>query len=180
VGLRRRLPGGHRSGIIETQAREEEFVPRQVELLLVEPLHIAVVRDRVAPGDLARFVRAACGEVWTFVREAGLPTPGRNLALHLDAAGSVECGVEVSAPFPGNGRILCSQTPGGRVATAAHFGPYKLLSETHRAIRKWCADHGHELSGVSWEVYGHWKESWNSDPSQIRTDVYYEIREKTG
>jgi hypothetical protein len=29
------------------------------------------------------------------------------------------------------------------------------------------------LAGPNWEVYGHWQDEWNSDPSKIRTDVFY-------
>jgi hypothetical protein len=153
--------------------KKEESVQYQIELTRVEPVQTAVVRDCVKPEDLARFVPAACGEVWSFIRGPGLPAPGRHLALYLDDQGSVECGVEVAAPFTGNGRIVCSQLLGGLVAATPHFGSYRLLCEAHRAVRKWCADHGHRMSGVSWELYGHWKEEWNSDPSKIRTDVYY-------
>jgi effector-binding domain-containing protein len=94
----------------------------------------------------------------------------------LDAEGSIECGVEVSAPFTGNARIVCSHTPGGLVATTPHLGPYHLLCDAHRAVQKWCFDHGHRVTGVSWELYGHWKEEWNSDPSKILTNVYYLIQ----
>ena len=137
----------------------------------------AVVRDCVPPGGLPQFVPAACGEVWSFVRAAGLPKPGRHVALYLDAQGSVEVGAEVSAPFAGNDRVHCSQLPAGRVATTVHFGPYLRLFEAHDRIRQWCAGHGHRLAGISWEIYGHWEESWNANPSQIRTDVFYRLEE---
>ena len=147
-----------------------------VELTRVGPLHTAVIRDRIPARELSRFVPAACGEVWTFIRKPGLPKPGRNLALYLDRAGSVECGVEVSSPFTGNDRVISSHTPGGLVATTTHFGPYISLVETHRAIETWCSAQGHQMSGASWELYGHWQEEWTSDPSKIRTDVYHLIR----
>ncbi len=139
----------------------------------------AVVRGRVEPKDLSKFVPAACGEVWSFIRSAGLPRPGRHVALYLDVGGTVEVGAEVSEPFIGNDRIHCSQLPVGRVVTATHFGPYPRLSEAHAAIRQWCAAHGHRLAGISWEVYGHWEESWNADPSKIRTDVFYLLQKQT-
>ncbi len=139
----------------------------------------AVVRDRVHPRELSRFVPAACGEVWAFARSAGLPKPGRHIALYLDAQGSVEVGAEVFAPFTGNDRIHCSQLPAGRVATTVHLGPYQRLSEAHTSLRHWCAKHGHLLTGISWEVYGHWDESWNTDPSKIRTDVFYQLQDQT-
>src|SRR6266498_1097643 len=109
----------------------------QIKLTHSEAITTAVIRNRVPAKDLARFVPAACGEVWSFIRSAGLPRPGRHLALYLDAQGSVEVGAEVSEPFAGNDRVHCSQLPAGQVGTATHFGPYARLSEAHTAIGAW-------------------------------------------
>ena len=151
-------------------------MPYKIELKNSEATLTAVVRERVQPRELSRFVPAACGEVWSFVRSAGLPKPGRHTALYLDA-GLVEVGAEVFERFVGNDRVHCSKLPSGRVATTVHFGPYQRLSEAHTRIRHWCAEHGHLLTGISWEVYGHWDESWNADPSKIRTDVFYLLQD---
>jgi len=110
----------------------------QIDLAHSEPIHTAVIRGRVRPQELAQFVPAACGEVWSFARSANLPRPGRHLALYLDEQGSVEVGVELSEPFVGNDRVQCSKLPAGRVVTTVHFGPYPLLREAHRAIHRWC------------------------------------------
>jgi effector-binding domain-containing protein len=152
----------------------------QLQLMRAEPVHTAVIRNRVPPKELAQFVPAACGEVWSFIRSAGLPRPGRHLALYLDAQGAVEVGAEVSEPFAGNDRVHCSQLPAGRVVTTIHYGPYGLLSDAHAAIREWCAAHGHQRSGMSWEIYGHWEESWNADSSKIRTDVFHLLEDFKG
>jgi len=144
----------------------------EIQIAVAKTVLTAVIRDRVLPKDLARFVPAACGEVWTFIRTAGLPRPGRHTALYLND-GSIEVGAEVSEPFAGNDRVRCSQLPAGRVATTTHFGPYQRLGEAHAAIRQWCDQHGHRHSKVCWEIYGHWDASWNSDPSKIRTDVFH-------
>ena len=53
------------------------------------------------------------------------------------------------------------------------MGPYQRLGEAHMAIPDWCTSHGHTRAGPNWELYGHWKEAGNTDPSQIRTDVFY-------
>jgi effector-binding domain-containing protein len=145
----------------------------QIELTKSERIVTAVIRSQVPAKELARFVPAACGEVWSYIRSAGLPRPGRHVTLYLDGQGSIEVGAEVSAPFVGNERIQCSQLPPGRAATTVHFGPYERLSEAHAAIRDWCARQGHSCSGVFWEIYGHWDESWNDDSSKIRTDIFY-------
>src|ERR1051326_4672235 len=137
----------------------------QIELIDSVPTTTAVIRSRVPAKELGQFVPAACGEVWSFIRSAKLPRPGRHTSLYL-ADGLVEVGAEVSEPFVGNERIHCSQLPAGAVATTVHFGPYQKLTNAHSAIREWCAKHGRECSGISWEIYGHWEESWNLDPSK--------------
>ncbi len=148
-----------------------------IEIQRVEPVLTAVVRDRVPRQMLSKFVPAACGEVWNYVRAAKIPRPGRHVSLYLDGEGSVEVGVEVGETFVGNDRVHCSALPAGRVATVTHFGPYGQLGSAHAAVREWCAREGHRLSQVSWEIYGHWDESWNTDPSKIRTDIYYLLSE---
>ena len=147
-------------------------MPYQIDLTDAKPITTAVIRSRVPAQELPQFVPAACGEVWSFFRSAGLRRPGRHVALYLDD-GFVEVGAEVLEPFTGNERIHCSQLPGGVVATTVHFGPYGRLRDAHAAIREWCARHGHRFSGTCWEIYGHWEESWNAEPSKIRTDVYH-------
>src|SRR5512139_2162931 len=125
----------------------------EIKLTNAEAILTAVIRSRVKPRELSKFVPAACGEVWSFIRSAGLPRPGRHVALYLDA-GLVEVGVEVAEPFAGNDRIHCSQLPAGRVVTATHLGPYARLGGTHAGIRQWCAGRGHRLSTICWEIYG--------------------------
>jgi len=144
----------------------------QIELTESKPIMTAVIRSRVAPQDLPRFVQAACGEVWSFARSAGLRRPGRHTSLYFED-GFVEVGAEVSEPFTGNERIHCSQLPGGDVATTVHFGPYGNLKDAHAAIREWCTTQQRRFSGTCWEIYGHWEQSWNKDASKIRTDVFY-------
>ena len=152
----------------------------QIELTHSKPITTAVIRKRVPAKELAQFVPAACGEVWSFIRSEGLLRPGRHLALYLDAQGLVEVGAEVSEPFTGNERIHCSQLPEGQVVTTTHFGPYERLGDAHRAICQWCIDQGREPTGIYWEIYGHWEESWNTDSSKIRTDVFYLLYDPKG
>ena len=144
----------------------------EIRLTKVDVILTAVIRERVRPAELSKFVPAACGEVWSFVRTAGLPRPGRHTALYL-ASGMVEVGAEVSERFTGNDRVHCSQLPAGQVLTTTHFGPYLRLGDAHTAIRQWSVAQGQHLSGISWEIYGHWDQSWNTDPSKIRTDIFY-------
>lgn len=143
----------------------------RLELLSSRPL--AVVRRRAAQHELSKIVPDACGTVWSVIRSQKVAGAGRHIAVYLDCQINLEVGVELEAPFAGFGEVVGSATPAGLVATTTHFGPYGLLYQAHEAIRLWCATNGHTFAGPSWEIYGHWKDEWNSDPSKICTDIYY-------
>ena len=133
------------------------------------PRLIAVIRCVASPGDLSRVIPACCGEVWAYARTARLRQPGRHVAVYFDGAIHLECGVEILERFAGDGRVVCSSTPDGTVATTTHLGPYDQLSRAHDAVRRACADRDRMLAGPNWEIYGH----WTDDPARLQTDVYY-------
>jgi effector-binding domain-containing protein len=143
----------------------------RLEQVAARPL--AVVRRVAKQQDLPKVVPDACGTVWKVVRSLPIPGAGRHVALYHDGVINLEVGVELDAPFSGHGEVVGSATPAGPVATATHFGPYHLLGGAHQAIHDWCKANGRTPAGPNWEVYGHWVDEWNTDPSKIRTDVFY-------
>ena len=151
-----------------------------VRLEQLDSRPLAVVRRLARPEDLSKVVPEACGTVWNVVRAQQIAGAGRHIAVYLNGNIDLEVGVELETPFAGYGEVVGSATPAGTVATTTHFGPYGRLHEAHDAIRQWCADQGHTLAGPSWEIYGHWVDEWNSDPSKIRTDVFYLLKTDGG
>ena len=147
---------------------------------LVSSRPLAVVRRRAGLQELSKVVPDACGTVWAVVRAQQVTGAGRHVAVYLDDQINLEVGVELDTPFAGFGEVVGSATPPGLVATTTHFGPYGLLHGAHQAILQWCGENGHTLAGPSWEIYGHWKDEWNSDPSKIRTDIYYLLVDDKG
>jgi effector-binding domain-containing protein len=146
----------------------------RLEQLSSRPL--AVVRRRAKSHELATVVPDACGIVWGVIRAQKVMGAGRHVALYWDDQINLEVGVEVATPFAGHGDVVGSATPAGAVATTVHFGPYARLHEAHEAIRQWCANHAHTLAGPNWEIYGHWTDECNRDPTKIRTDVFYLLK----
>ena len=134
---------------------------------------LAVVRRRASLQELATVVPDACGTVWAVLRAQQVPGAGRHVAIYWDDQINLEVGVELAAPFTGYGEVVGSATPAGLVATTTHYGPYGQLHEAHEAIRRWCGNNGYTLAGPNWEIYGHWKDEWNSDPSKICTGVFH-------
>jgi len=143
----------------------------RVEVLGSIPL--LVTRRRALPSEFSRIVPEACGTVWKFVKTQEIQGAGRHVAIYLDGHVNLEVGVEMAAPCAGQGEIVASKTPAGRVAAAVHFGPYAHLGKTHAAIRDWCARRQHPLAGPNWEIYGNWAAEWSREPAKIRTDIYY-------
>jgi effector-binding domain-containing protein len=137
---------------------------------------IAVVRRLASAQQLARVIPDACGTVWNMVRAQKLVGAGRHVALYWDDKINLEVGVELDGLFAGHGDVVSSATPSGTVATVVHLGPYSGLHSAHATIRRWCVQHGHTLAGPNWEIYGHWVDEWNSNPSVIRTDVFYLLK----
>jgi len=134
---------------------------------------LAVVRRQAVPRDFSKVVPAACGAVWNVMKSQKVANPGRHVSVYLDDQNNLEIGVEVPTPFASFGEVIGSSTPAGRVVTTTHFGPYPGLRDAHAAIHRWCKANGHTPIRPMWEVYGHWKDDWNNDPSKIQTDIFY-------
>jgi effector-binding domain-containing protein len=147
-----------------------------VEVQQVESVPVAVVRRQARPADLSHLVPECCGLVWEVLR-AQRTKAGRHVAIYWDRSIRLEVGVELQGLFVDDGEVVCSATPAGTVASATHFGPYGGLSAAHDAVQLWCKANGRQLAGPSWETYGHWEREWNDDPSRIRTDVYYLLKD---
>jgi effector-binding domain-containing protein len=148
----------------------------QVRLEQLGSIPLAVIRRQARQADLPRIVPECCGLVWNAVR-AQKAKGGRHVAVYWDGSIRLEAGVELEGPFTDAGDVVRSATPTGTVASVTHHGPYHTLGAAHRAVLAWCEANGRTLAGPSWEIYGHWQEAWNSDPSQIRTDVYYQVKD---
>ena len=145
-----------------------------VRIQEVLSLPLAVVRRQARASDLARMVPECCGVVWNALRDQSV-RGGRHVALYWDGTIRLEVGVEIEGPFSEVGGVVRSATPSGPAATTTHFGPYHTLDRAHNAIREWCREKQLRLAGPSWEIYGHWRDEWNADPSQVQTDVFYQL-----
>jgi effector-binding domain-containing protein len=145
-----------------------------VQLQRLNSVPVAVIRRQARAAELSRVVPECCGLVWDEVR-AQQAKAGRHVAIYWDASIRLEVGVELLGSFAEHGEVVRSATPAGAVACVTHFGPYSSLGAARGAVREWCKANNHSFAGPSWEIYGHWQPEWNSNPSQIRTEVYYQL-----
>ncbi|HUL73102.1 MAG TPA: GyrI-like domain-containing protein [Vicinamibacterales bacterium] len=145
-----------------------------VELRDLPGVSLAVVRRVARVPELSRLVPECCGLVWNALKAQGI-RGGRHVAVYWDESIKLDVGVELAVPFAEHDGLVRSATPAGAVATTTHFGPYGGLGAAHGAVREWCRANHHPLAGPCWEIYGHWQDAWNADPSKIRTDVFYQM-----
>lgn len=154
-------------------------MPYDVRVVQLAEAPIAVVDGRARQADFPRVIRPLfdrfyqnAGSVTTGPRGLNIIVyrnrPDVNLLVSEEGV-PLEAGVQVPAPFTGNGVIRCSSTPGGKAATVVHMGPYDQLGRAYDALGQWRIASGAAWAGPFWEVYGH----WNDDPAHLRTDVYY-------
>jgi effector-binding domain-containing protein len=153
--------------------------PYTVHFERLESLPVAVMRRDARQSDLPRVVPEICGLVWNALKAQQI-RGGRHVAIYWDGTIRLEVGVELNKPFDERDGVVRSATPAGPVAWTTHLGPYGGLGAAHDAIRRWFKDNGRKAAGPSWEIYGHWQREWDTDPSRIRTDIYYLVSDETG
>jgi hypothetical protein len=141
------------------------------------PRPLAVVRRRAGMKDLSTVIPQACGEIFSLAKAQRPGGVHRMVAIYLNDKIDLEIGVELDSPIADGGGLFSSALPAGPVAHAVHLGPYQDLKRTHEAIHEWCDANGYEPLRPCWEIYGHWLKEWDNDPSKIRTDVYYLLRD---
>lgn len=145
----------------------------EIEVVDAPERRTAVVALETTWPELPAAAGAAFDDVWALLRANGggegdgRPARGRNVILYKDAVPNVEVGVEVAGPFDPAGRVEPSALPGGTVARTVHRGSYEDLPAAHEAVRAWCEENGHEVTGQRWEVYG----DWHDDQDQLETEV---------
>lgn len=150
-----------------------------VTVATVEPRLIAAVRSRTTLANLPEAIRAGLDHVWPQIRRPLAPArPGLNVVLYhaseptnLGKEFEIDAGVEVDAGFKPSPPVYLTQTPSGRVVTAAHFGPYDQMAGAYDAIQKYVRENHLSRTGPSWEVYGH----WSDDPAKVRTDIFFTL-----
>lgn len=151
----------------------------RVTLVQVAPRRTAVIAQNTAWEDFLALWRPLLDEVYAFVRQcpefaaatAGMPGPHwTNVMLYRTEAPTVEVGVLAPSAFAARGRIIASELPGGRAATATHPGDPATIGATHNAVRDFARANGLTTTGVVWEVYGH-----PDDTGAFATEVFHLI-----
>lgn len=146
----------------------------RVDLVQVSAVPTAVIPATIPLDQVSQQVLPLFDQVYEFLRSSAITRPGLNIILYRNQRADLEAGVQLDSPFEYSGKVHCSALPAGCAAHTVHYGEYSKLGGAHHAIRDWCQEQGLAISGVNWEVYGH----WHDIPPMLRTDVYYLLEEQ--
>jgi effector-binding domain-containing protein len=149
----------------------------QVEVKNVDRVYTAIVPGQTRRDNMSKNIRALFDEFYADPPPAlkSSAARGLNIVFYRHKGGkiaeegvAIECGVQIAAPCESHGKVVCSSTPAGEVATVTHWGDYGGLGKAYDALGAWSKQTGRKFAGPFWEVYGH----WHDDLAKVRTDVY--------
>jgi effector-binding domain-containing protein len=149
-------------------------VPDEPSVVEVEARRLLAVQRRIAWNRIGEVAMPALDQVWASIRGRGIEGFGHNVFLYTNTGrDGADAGFGVEVPpsvEPADGLVIM-ETPAGQAATLTHWGSYDGLRAANQRLLAWCDEHQHQLSGVSWEVYG----DWSDDPAKLRTDIFYRL-----
>jgi AraC family transcriptional regulator len=146
---------------------------------VLTPQPILFIRRQVARKDLAAALGECFGAVAAYCRKAGLALAGPPFARYPSSGPgdlTMEAGMPIAAPAPGEGEIEAGFLQGGAVAFAVHAGAYNRLPDTFKAIEAWMAESDERPGGAPWESYITDPADYR-DSADWRTEVYWPLEE---
>jgi AraC family transcriptional regulator len=138
---------------------------------------VLLVRRRVKRSDIAKMIGESLPLVFLYAQKIGAALTGLPFARYLDwgpGMTTMEAGMRVSSPAPGEGDVLAEMLPGGLVASTIHEGPYDQLTDAHAAIQQWIEEQGFKAAGAPWESYIN-DPGDHPDPKDWKTEVVWPL-----
>jgi len=130
------------------------------------------IERRVAQSDLASAFGEMLPAAYSYAMAEGMTLKGPPCARYTEFAPphiTVQAGLPIAvAPTSvDHDEIKVGTLPSGDAAVTVHRGAYEGLSDAHKAVEAWIAEHGHTVSGPPWEVY-------LTDPSEFPNPVHWQ------
>lgn len=150
-----------------------------IERQEIAPQPVLFVRARASRQELAGAIGKGVGASYGRAHQAGAALAGPPFTRYPElGAGllTIESGMPVAVPTPGEGPVEAGELPGGPVVVAIHAGAYDQLSETYAAMERWMESHGVRAAGAPWESYLT-DPADHPDQANWRTAVYWPIAE---
>ncbi len=127
-----------------------------MEITEIQAQPVVAIRTTTTMEGISNALHEILPAVWGHVTSHGGQPAGPPFTRYYSwdgASTDMEAGIPVAAPVPGEGRIVSTELPAGKVARAIHVGSYEKLSDTYRALESYIKEQGLTPAGAVWEVY---------------------------
>ena len=106
---------------------KQEFETRQIDARPILGIRATVTMEKI--GEV---MGPLFGEVYGYIQQSGQEPAGMPFSIYYSMDSDMidlECGMPVTSPMEGEGRVKAGELPGGTVATVTHMGPYEALRQ---------------------------------------------------
>ena len=127
-----------------------------VEEKRIDPQAAVVIRTKARADAMGPAMAELLPAVFAFVQASAAEPAGPPFTRYLSMGGEeweFECGMAVTEPVAGEGRVEATELPGGAVATTVHVGPYETLGQSWDALGAWVVEQGRAGGAAPWELY---------------------------
>jgi AraC family transcriptional regulator len=143
----------------------------------ISPQPILAARRNVKLSEVAKALGEIFGQVHLYAQRAGAVMAGPPLTRYLQWGPgllTIEAGIPVASPVPGEGEVKADTLPGGFAAVTMHTGPYDQLMEAHAAVQQWIEAEGLTAQGAPWESYVTDPGDY-PDPKDWKTEIFWPL-----
>lgn len=150
------------------------FAADAIEIKDVKKQATLVMKKTVKPADIGTELGKMLPSVFAYIGKKQIKpllpmpvtryTPGKGETLDIEA------GVVVPDGTKGEGEIVASELPAGKVAFTVHVGPYDQFQKTYDKLKAFIAAKNLKSAGTSWEVYI--SDPGDTKPEDLKTEIY--------
>ena len=153
------------------------FEIREVQL---EPQPALVIKFSTPPENLGEKLGVHLPATFQYAVSKGIEIIGMPFVRYLEMTDvfTVEAGVRVATPDPGEGEIYGTEIAGGAAITTDYYGPYQGLGTAHEALSEWAVANGHAPEPGGWEIY-ETDPSTEPDSSKWLTRVFLSLSSRS-
>jgi AraC family transcriptional regulator len=143
----------------------------------LSPQPVLVVRRKVKPSEIAKTLGETFGHIGAYTHGAGIAMAGPLFTRYIEWGPgmlTIEAGMPIASPAPGEGEIRSEVLPGGFAAVTMHTGPYDQLTNAHAAVQQWIEVEGLTPQGAPWESYVTDPGDY-PDPKDWKTEIFWPV-----
>lgn len=150
-----------------------------IEVVMIESTPSISILDSSTMADMGMAMGEMFSELMTFMDANNVNVTGHPYTIYYtwnpDGLSVMEAGIPVDNVRSTRGRIMATESPGGKAVKAIYFGPYEGIGVAHEAIDKYVKLNGLEIAGPPWDVYIT-DPATEPDPNKWETHVLYPVK----